>query len=414
MASNTSKRTRKDLSDTDSDNDTRPDNWPHFLLIKGTDEGNSIQTISPFAVQKGIKGIVGTDIENVKRLRSGDLLAEVSCEKHAKLLLKAKKIGTVPVSIVPHRSLNSSKGVVRCDALGDCEDAEIVKCLANSNVVEAKRIKVRRDGVLRNTNTVILTFCVPELPKEIRIGYNLCRVEQYIPNSLRCFRCQSYGHGKDRCRGEAVCARCGSNEHSDDKACSRPEFCIHCKSDHPSYSRKCPKFILEQEIVRVKFTQKITFPEARRLVEPKQPSYANIVSQPKRTVSTGTQTELTWQESSDSFKYHEGSTAKVNASTCTSMPSTSTTTQNPTIKATTTKVKSQKKTETTKSPLPNINPQKPTTAPKPNPLSNRPRKGSDDPIIIFNKYGELEDMDTDHPLENKTQRPRSPVIPPKK
>ena len=68
MASNNLKRTRHDLSDTDSDNDIQPDIWPHFLLIKGTDDANSIANMSPFAVQKGIKGIVGTDIVNFKRL----------------------------------------------------------------------------------------------------------------------------------------------------------------------------------------------------------------------------------------------------------------------------------------------------------------------------------------------------------
>ena len=199
MASNNLKRTRQDLSETDSDNDTQPDVWPHFLLIKGSDDSNSIKNMSPFAVQKGIKGVVGTDIQNVTRLRSGDLLAEVSSEKHSRLLLNTKTIGSFPVSVTPHRSLNSCKGVVRCEALGNCEDAEIVKSLGHCHVTEARRIKVRRDGELRNTNTVILTFCVPDLPKEIYFGYNRCKVELYVPNPLRCFRCQSYGHGKDKC-----------------------------------------------------------------------------------------------------------------------------------------------------------------------------------------------------------------------
>ena len=419
MASNTPKRSRQELSD-DSDNDnqprdTRPSVWPHFLMIKGIDDVNHIKQMSPFAIQKGIKGVLGTDVQNVTRLRSGDLIAEVSSEKHARLLLNAKCIGTFPVAVTPHRSLNSCKGVVRCDALGECDNEEIVKNLEDSHVVEARRIKVRRDGQLVNTNTVILTFGTPDLPKEIYFGYNRCKVELYIPNPLRCFRCQCYGHGKDKCTKNAICARCGSNDHSDDKACDKPELCFNCKGSHPSYSRSCPKYKVEQEIVRVKYTQKITFPEARKLVESKQPTYAHIVSRQlqtvKQTMSIGTQTELTWQDSNQAFKHIEPK-GKVDNSTSTSTYSNSSiaTISNPApTKATPTKTQPDSKVETKRTP----NQVKPAVTAKPSKkLSHCPSKGSDDPISIHNKYVELEDMETDHPLENKPQKPRSPVLPP--
>ena len=438
MASNTNKRSRQELSDSDSDTEPRPDSWPHFLMIKGTDDTNSLKDMSPFAIQKGIKGIVGTDILNVKRLRSGDLLAEVSCEKHARILLKANTIGTIPVAITAHRSLNSSKGVVRCGALGNCDDAEIVRSLKNYNVTEARRIKVRRDGKLVETNTVILTFGVPELPKEVYFGYERCKVDLYIPNPLRCFKCQSYGHGKDRCQKEAVCARCGSSDHFDDKACNNPELCVHCKGPHPSYSRSCPKFKSEQEIVRIKYTQKVTFPEARKQVEARGPTYASVASRQltsKHTlISTGTQTDLTWVESNKPIECLPVSKVSVsNASTCTSTPNASTCTSTPTSSTsdnhssisvptktnsqtkkvnTPTKVITQTETKTIKHTdsckvKPNIG-AKPT-----NQYSQRPKKGSEDPVSLYNKYGELEDMDTDHPLENRPdQRLRSPVRPP--
>ena len=57
---------------------------------------------------------------------------------------------------------------------------------------------------------------------------------------------------------------------------------------------------------------------------------------------------------------------------------------------------------------------KPNIGAKPtNQYSQRPKKGSEDLVSLYNKYGELEDMDTDHPLENRPdQRLRSPVRPP--
>ena len=51
----------------------------------------------------------------------------------------------------------------------------------------------------------ILTFEKPSIPKEIRIGYTIERVELYIPAPLRCFKCQKFGHHKEICRGRRVC-----------------------------------------------------------------------------------------------------------------------------------------------------------------------------------------------------------------
>ena len=40
------------------------------------------------------------------------------------------------------------------------------------------------------TNTYILTFYQPHIPKEVKIGYCAERVEQYVTAPLRCFKCQ--------------------------------------------------------------------------------------------------------------------------------------------------------------------------------------------------------------------------------
>ena len=242
----------------------------------------------------------------------------------------------------------------------------------------------------------------------------MCRVEPYIPNPLRCFQCQSYGHGKDRCRQDAVCARCGSNEHSDDRTCNLPEYCVNCKGSHPTYSRNCPKFKIEKEVVRIKFTQKITFPEARKLVESKEPTYANILTKQRESkksyVTTGTQTELTWQESNKSFENINASKATAEASTCTFPPSRSSATCTSLLSTSTPtsgdlhKVNPSKKHTTQNSPK-----NKPTTAMKQLPQTQRQRKGSLDPITLHNKFDDLEDMDTCLPLDNKhSQRSRSP------
>ena len=64
-----------------------------------------------FAIQKGIEGLVG-EPKNIKRLRSGDLLIEVDRETYSTKLLAIKEIAGIPVKVSPHRTLNTSKGVI--------------------------------------------------------------------------------------------------------------------------------------------------------------------------------------------------------------------------------------------------------------------------------------------------------------
>jgi len=110
----------------------------------------------------------------------------------------------------PHQTLNSLKGVIRCAELKHASEDEIITELADQGVVDCFNIQVKgQDGVRQKTNIYILTFNTSALPKHIKIGFLHTEVEMYIPNPLRCFRCQKYGHGKNVCRNTAVCAHCG-------------------------------------------------------------------------------------------------------------------------------------------------------------------------------------------------------------
>ena len=85
------------------------------------------------------------------------------------------------------------------------------------------------------------------------MGYLRVRVENYIP-SLRCTKCQKFGHHFSKCRNHsAICFRCSlplplpkvpgmptkcnncENNHPNPK-------CVNCEEDHPSSSKECPKY----------------------------------------------------------------------------------------------------------------------------------------------------------------------------
>ncbi|GBO20924.1 hypothetical protein AVEN_266895-1, partial [Araneus ventricosus] len=254
--------------------------YDSFFIIKRisqTDE--NFGTVSPFLVEKAITGSVGI-VSSTKLMRSGDLLVEVASRKQAQQILKLNSLSTIPVSVMPHLTLNTSKGVITCGRLLNLSNEEITQELSGQGVKDVRRINIRRNGELIPTKHFILTFNTPRLPEYIKAGYVRCSVRPYIPNPLRCFKCQRFGHSKTSCRGTLTCARCAVAGH-ERTGCTAAEKCVNCQGTHTSFSRACPKWELEKEIVTLKFKNNISFPEARRLVKARTPiegqSYASVV-----------------------------------------------------------------------------------------------------------------------------------------
>ena len=140
-------------------------------------------------------------------------------------------------------------------------------------------------GTRKNANTYILTFNGSLPPKSIKIGYLNVKVEVYMPNPLRCFNCQKYGHGKKFCKSAAVCARCGESHPNDANVqCTNPPKCANCSGNHPAYSKDCPRWTIEKQVRQVKATNNMSFVEARRKVETEaashMPTIAAIISRP--------------------------------------------------------------------------------------------------------------------------------------
>ena len=71
--------------------------------------------------------------------------------------------------------------------------------LGKQGVTNIKRISIRKGEQQIQTN--ILTYNKPQTLKEVKIGYCLERVEQYVPAPLRCFKYQKFGHHREACRG---------------------------------------------------------------------------------------------------------------------------------------------------------------------------------------------------------------------
>ena len=255
---------------------------------------------------KVIQGIAG-EVKAVKSLRNGDILVHCALRSHALNLLKLKAFAGIPCKVSPHRSLNSSKGIIRDRerCLQSMTEETITKELADQSVIHVKRFTVKTSAGVSNTNTYLMTFSCASLPQAIKAGYHNIKVEVYIPNPLRCYRYQRYGHGAMRCTNGHICHQCGGNERDGSDYKETP-FCCNCKGSHMASSKECPIRIRETAICKLKVSNNISFPEARKLYfSQNKPtsaaianSYAPGAKAPQSVASVACHTNLTWIDSS--------------------------------------------------------------------------------------------------------------------
>ena len=166
--------------------------------------------------------------KSIKNLRSGDLLKQCTKQPHEANLLKMKTFCGLKCSVKPHKSLNTSKGIVCCPALSKQSCEHILQFMGEQGVTDVRRINVHRDGALKPTNTFVFTFHSPVLPANVKIGFIQAKVDVYIPNPLRCYKCQVFGHHENKCGRQAICVNCSMPEHCASGQCQRPAKCANC------------------------------------------------------------------------------------------------------------------------------------------------------------------------------------------
>ena len=207
----------------------------------------------------------------------------------------------IPVKVSPHSTLNSKKGVISCPDLKECSDEEILDDLGSQGVTNLQRIYITRTGKRIATGTFIVTFNSPVLPNANSVGYLKVKVQLYIPNSIRCFKCQRYGHFKTSCTHNKVCAKCGQTGHESEQ-CNNAPNCVNCSGKHAANAKDCPKWLEEKAVQKLKYEKNISYPEAKKLYMPVQPqpgvsTYASTVATTKvKLISVSTQTLYTWPE----------------------------------------------------------------------------------------------------------------------
>ena len=72
------------------------------------------------------------------------------------------------------------------------------------------------------------------------------------------------GYCRRKIKGEkGVCVKCGQDEHGE---CDNPPHCVNCGEDHPASSKKCSRYLFENEVQALRAREHLSFQEARQRV----------------------------------------------------------------------------------------------------------------------------------------------------
>ena len=126
-----------------------------------------------------------------------------------------------------------------------------------------------------------MTFDRVSVPKSLKIFYRVVPVDVYVPNPLRCFNCQRFGHHENNCTEDpgSVCENSGADGHAHPTSqCKNPTRCINCGKDHSPKSNICEVWLKEKAIMKLKVTNNISYLEAKKLHKNKpETSFSKIV-----------------------------------------------------------------------------------------------------------------------------------------
>ena len=404
----TSSKNKRQRPDSDDETEASTifkstDNFPRFLVIKSEEE-QSITSLSPFIIEKQIESFIGTP-KTVKKLKNKTLLVETTRRAQTENLLKVTKFFNMKVSVSEHRTLNTSKGIIKDRTLKGETEKDICEYLKSQGVIAVKRFTIKKDHEVIETNTLLLTFNSITVPKTLRIFYQFVPVDIYVPNPLRCFNCQRFGHHESDCPIDycSVCEKCGTGGfHHLASACPNPVKCVNCGLNHLSRSNVCEVWKKEKEIMKIKVTRNLTYLEARKIVE----------HTPESTFSTIVQSAIAKPEIKNDYTQTSENDKIISSSTKVLIPTKYKTNKSqPSSKAST----PQSKQPCTSQVEPAKNresrsknrtsPRKKSQSPKKNQRDKiKLTRVQDEPIKLKNTFSDLEQMEAEEYSDQKSRK----------
>lgn len=156
--------------------------------------------MNPLKLSKALHDAVGSVL--VKPLNDGGLI--ITCNDHRQKDTLGKRTTMLGRKI--KCVLWGRKKIVQGVITGvstELNNDEIMKNVMGARAEKVKRLMYNKEGVKRESLSVLLYMREDTLPTRVRVGYMSYQVREYIPPLLRCFKCQRFGHVAAICRGKS-------------------------------------------------------------------------------------------------------------------------------------------------------------------------------------------------------------------
>jgi len=143
----------------------------------------------------------------------------------------------------------------------ELSEADIAKEIKASSV---RRLTKWSDREKVKTGSVVVSFS-DKLPESVYIGCLRFKVKPYIPQPIRCMKCQGFGHIAAHCKRQVRCVRCGKG-HSVEECPVKDDLaqavCVNCKGQHSAAFKGCSKYQEVSKALKVSVVDKVSYRDA--------------------------------------------------------------------------------------------------------------------------------------------------------
>ena len=254
---------------------------PRIFKISGTTR--NIVSMNLIHLKRALKDRAPTISQEQYRIHKEYLTIKTVNLYEENIIKNMTEIGNIPVKIEEN---NKQKRITlnKIIIFGVPTDisADEIKEETGANEV-FRLLKWDEQSQIRTESNNIVLGYEDEAPTRVFLGFKAFKAKTYIPQPIRCLKCQLFGHKASNCKGNSVCPRCSKN-HSVEN-CTLPKFrensseenpfpkengqelvlkykCRNCGGGHSSAFRGCSAYNRAKQIIAIKIENKVTYAEA--------------------------------------------------------------------------------------------------------------------------------------------------------
>ena len=185
-------------------------------------------------------------IDSVNFTRQGQLILTTKKTSTAQEILSIDNLLGVPVNSFIQTETITSRFLLRLDCSVSCSDVATELTEQGFAIHEIRRFVKKSSGIDQPTPNVLVTCYGTSLPDEVKIWYQVHKIQTFYDKPRSCAKCHRYNHSTKACRSEPICKICATS-HTGNCSSDTP-CCINCKGQHAADDKKCPKYIQETKV----------------------------------------------------------------------------------------------------------------------------------------------------------------------